>query len=134
MNFKDSSLIAPCGMNCGICMVNLRETNKCPGCRGPDENKAKTRVNCKIKTCEVFKNSDAEFCYECEDFPCARLEHIDKRYRNKYHMSQINNLESIRDFGMEKILRDEDEKWTCSECGGIICAHKGHCFSCGKKI
>ena len=31
-----SELIAPCGMNCGICYGYLREKNKCPGCRKRD--------------------------------------------------------------------------------------------------
>ncbi len=128
-----SSLIAPCGMNCGLCLAYLRKRNKCLGCRGPDKNKTITRVRCKIKTCEVFKDSDADFCFECEDFPCYKLEHLDTRYRNKYHMSMINNLKSIRDSGLEKFLLDENEKWTCSECGGIICVHKGCCYTCGNE-
>ena len=127
-----SNLIAPCGMNCGLCMAYLRKRNKCSGCRGPDEDKTITILRCKIKNCEVFKDGDAEFCFECEDFPCDKLEHLDKRYRNKYHMSMITNLKSIRDNGMEKFLEDESEKWTCSECGGTICVHKGYCYSCGR--
>jgi len=131
MNNKKYSLIAPCGMNCELCMAYLRDRNKCPGCRGPDDNKSITRVKCKMKNCEVFKNGDAEFCFECEDFPCDKLEHIDKRYRNKYHMSMIKNLKSIRDFGIDNFLIDETEKWTCPKCGGTICVHRGYCYGCG---
>ena len=47
-------LIAPCGMNCCVCMAYLREKNKCPGCRGTDVNKPITRVRCKLKTCEIL--------------------------------------------------------------------------------
>ena len=36
----DPDLIAPCGMNCNICMAYLREKNKCPGCREIDINKS----------------------------------------------------------------------------------------------
>ncbi len=32
----DVSLIAPCGMNCGICLAYLRTKNVCPGCRVND--------------------------------------------------------------------------------------------------
>jgi len=42
MNMKsyiNSSLIAPCGMNCGICLAYLREKKKCPGCNGSNEDK-----------------------------------------------------------------------------------------------
>ncbi|MBA7556802.1 hypothetical protein ES705_49522 [subsurface metagenome] len=25
-------------------------------------------------------------------------------------------------------------EWTCSECGGIICVHRGYCYQCGERI
>jgi len=126
-------LIAPCGMNCGICMVYLREKNKCPGCRGTDTDKPVTRVRCKIKNCKNFRNGRAKFCFECGDFPCDNLKHLDKRYRTKYNMSMIENLENIKDFGIRKFLKNEDVRWTCPHCGGTICVHKGYCIDCGKK-
>jgi len=126
-------LIAPCGMNCSICVAYLREKNKCPGCRGTDIDKPITRIRCKIKTCESFQKNNAKFCFECEKFPCNNLKHLDKRYRTKYNMSMIENLENIKDFGIGKFLKNEDVKWACSECGGTICVHKGYCLDCGKK-
>ena len=127
------SLVAPCGMNCGICMAYLREKNKCPGCRGADTNKPVTRVGCKIKSCEFFQKRKAKFCFECDNFPCDNLKHLDKRYRNRYHMSMIENLGNIRDIGIREFLRNEDSRWTCLQCGGTICVHKGYCYICGKK-
>ncbi len=121
-------------MNCGICMAYLREKNKCLGCRGVDTNKPVTRVRCKIKNCEVFKKEKSKFCFECRIFPCENLERLDNRYRTKYHMSMIENLENIKNFGINKFLKNEDVRWTCSECGGTICVHKGYCYSCGKEI
>ncbi len=131
---NEFSIIAPCGMNCGVCMAYLRERNKCPGCRGDDTNKTVTRLRCKIKTCEVFEDENIEFCFECGDFPCDNLKHLDKRYRTKYHMSMIENLENIKNSGLEKFLEDEKVRWTCSECGGTICVHKGYCYDCGKEM
>ncbi|WP_440953095.1 DUF3795 domain-containing protein [Methanococcoides sp. FTZ1] len=130
---KQLSLIAPCGMNCGICMAYLRDRNKCPGCRGPDENKSISRSKCRIKNCPTFENGRAQFCFECEKFPCDRLKHLDKRYRTKYNMSMIENLEHIKEYGLEKFVENEKIRWTCPECGGTICVHKGYCHSCGKK-
>jgi hypothetical protein len=127
------SLIAPCGMNCGICMVFLREKNRCPGCRGIDIDKPITRVRCKIKKCTNFRNGRAKFCFECGIFPCDNLKHLDKRYRTKYNMSMIENLDNIKSFGIRKFLKNEDVRWTCSQCGGTICVHKGYCIDCGKK-
>jgi hypothetical protein len=124
-----NSLIAACGMNCGICMAYLRQKNRCSGCRGSDDNKPITRLECKIKKCD---KSDSEFCFDCEEFPCKRLKNLDKRYRSKYKMSMIENLITIKDFGISRFLKDENLKWTCRKCGGTICIHKGICFSCGE--
>ena len=131
-SFTKASLVAPCGMNCSICMAYLREKNKCVGCRGTDINKPITRVRCKIKTCQVFQNSRTKFCFECKNFPCDHLRHLDKRYRTRYNMSMIENLGYIRDFGIRKFLKNEHERWTCSQCSGVICVHKGFCNDCGK--
>ncbi len=119
-SLNDTSFIVPCGMNCGICMAYLREKNKCPGCRGADFNKPVTRVKCKIKNCVIFQLSKAKYCFECEKFPCDNLKHLDKRYRTKYNMSMVKNLENIKTFGIRTFLRTENKKWTCSECGGTI--------------
>ena len=126
------SLIAPCGMNCSICMAYLREKNKCPGCREFNADKPVTIARCKIKNCANIQAGKAIYCYECENYPCARLKHLDKRYRTKYGMSMIENLGNIRENGIEKFLENEKIRWTCPQCGGTICVHKGRCSSCGK--
>jgi hypothetical protein len=125
----DTQLIAPCGMNCGICMAYLREKNKCPGCRAADTNKAVSVIRCKIKNCEDVQKGKVKFCFECAK-PCARLKQLDKRYRTKYNMSMIENLEFIRDNGMEKFLEQQRRKWKCPECGGVISCHNGKCYRC----
>jgi len=81
----------------------------------------------------IFQTKKAKYCFECEKFPCNNLEHLDKRYRTKYNMSMIENLENIKEFGVRTFLGTENQKWTCPECGGTICVHKGYCQSCGKK-
>jgi len=129
---KKIALIAPCGMNCSVCMAYLRDKNKCSGCRGITIDKPVTRLECKIKKCEFFQKTKSRFCFQCKKFPCDRLKHLDKRYRAKYGMSMIENLENIRKYGIRKFLENEKVRWTCSECGGAICVHKGYCYSCGK--
>ena len=34
-----SALIAPCGMDCGLCRGYVREKNRCAGCNGDDSSK-----------------------------------------------------------------------------------------------
>ena len=117
-------LIAPCGMNCGICVAYLRDKRKCPGCRLRDKK-------CGIRNCEKFQKNKFKYCYECDTFPCARIKRLDKRYRTKYEMSMIENLEYIRENGVSKFIEREITRWKCPKCGGVICVHHRKCYTCG---
>jgi len=122
-----TTLIAPCGMNCAICLAFLREKNRCDGCWSTER---KCRKNCTIFACTMVRG---RYHHDCTEFPCKRLRQLDQRYRKKYGMSMIENLEAIRKHGIRKFVKTEKERWTCSDCGGIICVHRGFCFTCGKK-
>lgn len=129
-----SYLIAPCGMNCNLCRGYLREKNKCPGCRIIDANKPETRQRCTIKMCLVLSGNKLKFCSSrCPTYPCKSLKSLDKRYRTKYGMSMIENLEFIDQNGIRKFIRHEEKRWTCSKCGNVLCVHRPSCLSCGKK-
>ena len=128
----DLELIAPCGMNCGICMAYLRKKNRCLGCRVIDINIPVSRAKCKIKNCELIKNK-IKFCYECNNLPCQRMKSLDKRYRTKYNMSMIENLEYIKENGIKKFCEKERERWKCPKCGGVICVHNKRCYTCDPK-
>lgn len=131
----DEKLIAPCGMNCGLCISYLAMKNNlkkkgfhkkyCKGCL-PEVKK------CSIlkEQCDLLRSGEVRFCYECTTFPCERLKRLDKRYRAKYHMSMMDNLVFIKDYGIEKFLEKEQNKWSCKECGEPICCHNGLCLQC----
>jgi len=131
----EDKLIAPCGMNCRLCIsyqFREKDLNKkgfhrkyCPGCIPRGEN-------CKhmARICSLVGEGKVRFCYECEDYPCKRLKSLDKRYRTKYNMSMIENLDVIKDKGMKAFLEKEEKKWTCPTCGGIKCCHAGFCLDC----
>ena len=135
-NGMNEELIAPCGMNCGICSGYLAFTNDvksqgikmpyCTGCRARDKQCAFLK-----KRCHQLMSGQVQFCYECADFPCENLCKLDKGYRANFRMSMIENLEAIRENGMVQFLEKQEEKWKCPECGGVICCHNGICFSCG---
>jgi len=126
--------IAPCGMNCGICIGFLRDRNPCAGCFGDDGRKPRHCVICRIKNCEELKAPDKRFCFQCAKFPCARLKQLDKRYRTKYHMSMIANLELIREIGPKEFVARERLRWTCPDCGGVLSAHRDACPNCGSPV
>ena len=123
-------MIAPCGMNCELCLAHLRKKNVCNGCLMDDDNKPRRCVACSIKNCEHNAKSKSGMCYECPKYPCRRLKQLDKRYRTKYNMSMIDNLEFIKEYGLGKFISKEEEKWACNNCGGVICVHRGFCLSC----
>ena len=132
----NEELIAPCGMNCGICRAYLTYKydikskgivmTSCIGCRARGKNCAFIK-----KRCPLIMSGQAQYCYECDDFPCQRLRHLDERYRTRYRMSMVENLEYIKKHGMEKFLEREEAKWKCPQCGGVISCHNGVCFDCG---
>jgi hypothetical protein len=132
MNEMRAELIAPCGMNCRLCYAYQREKKKCSGCRNESDIKYKTKgcTSCIIKNCPTIKNNDSGFCYECDKFPCQRLKQLDKRYRTKYHMSMLENLEAIKEYGLDAFLQQEEKRWTCSECGSLVSVHKEACLKC----
>ena len=132
----DTELIAPCGMNCGICSGYLAFKHDvkskgigmpyCTGCRPRDKKCAFLK-----KRCSLLLEGRVQYCYECQDFPCKGLQQIDKRYRSQFRMSMIDNLEYIKKNGISKFMTVQEEKWKCPECGGLICCHNGICFNCG---
>ena len=128
-------LVAHCGMNCAICiayfgyqMNGKKRKSACLGCRP-------IRKNCSfiIKRCKYLPKEEVEFCFECGEFPCENLEKLDKRYRTRFNMSMIENLRFIKEHGMDKFLKQQEERYGCPECDGVICVHDRKCYSCGIK-
>ncbi len=111
------SLIAPCGMNYGLCVMYLRGKNKCPGCLSGRKVNSRC-IKCGIKLC---KERRGVYCYDCDKFPCERLMRLDKRYRERYGMIEIENLETIKEKGIQALLAKEEKKWVNTE--GTYCVH-----------
>ena len=132
-------LIAPCGMNCGLCVnyqsmlydLKRKGFNRiyCPGCRPRGEHCLHMQDKC-----DLVGKGLIHFCFECAEFPCKRLKVLDKRYRNKYHLSMIENLNSIKEKGIEAFLDAEDKKWKCSDCDSMLCCHNGLCLKCNLQV
>jgi hypothetical protein len=117
------ALIAPCGMNCSLCVAYLRDKNKCPGCRlqgkAVDSNYCR---KCIIKNCEILNKKNWKHCsMKCDKYPCRRLKKLDKRYRAKYGMSMLENLDFINEHGIREFIRCEKAKWI--KGNKILCVH-----------
>jgi len=121
-----ASLIAPCGMNCKLCIAFLREKNRCKGCRNLDVYMI-SRDRCIIRNCNHLKKNNWKFCSDkCKEYPCQRLKGLDKRYRTKYQMSMIENLAFIKEKGIKKFLEHEKQRW--EKGNKIFCVHNKSYF------
>ena len=126
-----TTMLAPCGITCAVCYVHLRQKKPCLGCQGRDASKPEHCRKCKIKDCATSQGLD--FCFECPTFSCATIKWLDKSYRQRYQVSLIENAVRIRTVGAEQHLREENEKWTCAQCGGVVSLHDRACSECGNE-
>jgi Protein of unknown function (DUF3795) len=114
-------LVAPCGIDCGICELNMckddprlmahlvsrgipGEKLPCAGCRS-------VRGNCPVigSTCETYLcvgRKGVEFCHECSDFPCSKLEPAADRASVLPHNMKTFNLCTIKRRGVEGFVQE----------------------------
>jgi len=127
-------LLAPCGINCGVCMRYLatvsgiadkNKSAKCTGCRHRNKTCAFIKGSC-----EWLKEKRVDFCFQCPVFPCEKLERLNRRYTNRYNADLIGNLLQIKELGVNAWLAKEAGKWKCPKCGGTVSLHDGKCYSC----
>ena len=129
--------IAPCGLDCSLCLFAHAKEKPCPGCNAESGAKPDYCTKwCRIIPCEKRRENGYRYCDECPDYPCEDLTRLEKRYGTAYPLkeSPMQNLRDIRELGMEAFLEREREKWTCEKCGGPICVHNGFCRDCGNKV
>jgi hypothetical protein len=106
---------APCGIYC----------KKCPGvkilnCKGCREAKGQIKNFPICKTFECVTSKEYNFCYECEEFPCEKLQPIVNFEIFTPHNSKIYNLLMIKKLGIKK--------WN------DICEEKSDLYYNGRKI
>ena len=58
------------------------------------------------------------------------MKNLDKRYRTKYHTSFFENLNQIKNNGMESFLESENTKNTCPKCEKRLSVHRDFCIFC----
>ena len=47
-------------------------------------------------------------------------------------MSVKDNLEEIRDKGISRFIENQQSKYSCPKCDGLISIHNRKCFNCDK--
>lgn len=130
-----------CGLYCGACsgMIVHEKNNKiletlkisidyeetsCEGCG------SEGLENCEFILC--CKEHNVENCAFCSEFPCTMI----LKFRDdewKHHVDVIDNLQAIREKGVDSWLEDQKKKWQCSCCGTRTHWYQTKCLNCGNK-
>ncbi|HBV98649.1 MAG: hypothetical protein JL50_17535 [Peptococcaceae bacterium BICA1-7] len=120
----DIAMVGPCGIYCGDCEChkakdnpNLleylvtkgikREKLPCPGCRSLKGNCPALGSTCETYTCASDRGID--FCFQCPEFPCARLNPAADRASVLPHNIKVFNLCCIQQQGLDKWLEKAPE-------------------------
>lgn len=119
--FKDEriALVAPCGIDCGTCELNLCKNNEqlfgylvskgipreklpCLGCRQIKGSCPVIGGQCASYACVTEK--DVEFCFLCDNFPCSKLHPSADRADVLPHNLKVFNLCTIQRDGVEGFI------------------------------
>jgi hypothetical protein len=118
------TLVAPCGIDCGTCELNMCKDNPqlldvlvskgipkekipCNGCRSIQGDCPVIKDKCETYKCVTQKN--VEFCFECDEFPCVKLQPSADRANILPHNMKVFNLCTIKREGVENFVLKSTE-------------------------
>jgi hypothetical protein len=155
MEKEDRNLVGICGIYCGACPSYLaprqndiaelekraREKNftleeaRCDGCHS--DNVMPTCVVCQAGFRKCASEHGVTWCFECTDFSCQRLEdfknvHIVDGISHHEHL--IEELQYLKDNGVEVWLEKVDRENRCPQCGKRLYWHTRDCPDCQAHI
>ena len=91
-----------CGLNCGLCPMNLE--GRCPGCGGGAGNQS-----CALARCSLDHGGVA-YCIQCGEYPCARYEGFDDGDSFVPHRNRQQDIARAQELGLEAYLAQLEEK------------------------
>jgi len=97
------NLAAPCGLYCGDC-VKFKK-GSCGGCHS--NNHFSNHKGCRIYKCCVSEKG-LKWCFECKDFPCAKIENFAKWRTWIDHRDCIKNLKRMKEVGVDRWLQEKE--------------------------
>lgn len=116
-------LVAPCGTNCSVCGAYLVKDDPalgerirqsvgwngspCPGCRPSGGRCQWIDGQCSLYACVERKK--VAYCFECDEFPCAKLNPAVDRANVYPHNLKLMNLCCIERHGVAELLRRTPE-------------------------
>lgn len=142
-----NELLAPCGLYCGVCAIYIAHKNNnekfkkallpvykglvkdvddlaCTGCLS-DGVVFPFCQKCPIKDCTREKGIDG--CHQCDDWPCKFIENFPIEVGKKVIHRTIPAWRELSD---EEFARQEEERYTCPECGNSLFRGVKRCNKC----
>lgn len=118
------AMVAPCGIDCGICELHLCKDNPqllkmlidkgysedkipCGGCRAVEGHCPVEKELCDTYSCVTEQK--LAFCSDCSDFPCVRLQPCADRANILPHNFKVFNLCTINNMGMDAFIGKSTE-------------------------
>jgi len=123
---------APCGVFCGACPSYEKS---CLGCGSSERTqRRKSKWQCKIRKC-CFEDKNLNFCIDCHEFPCNLIEKLKNSHpcdvRFKYRHEIYDNIERIKEIGVENWVKKQKNRFKCPKCNGRVLWYKYKCNECG---
>ena len=97
---RENQLYSLSGLYCGLCHKLLGDY--CGGCGNGNQP-------CKIAKCSL-EHGKIEYCYECENYPCEKYQHIDEYDSFITHRCRRSDLEKAQRIGVEQYNLEQREK------------------------
>ncbi len=86
---------------------------------------------CNIRLCAIDKQKDAR-CIECKELPCGRITNLINMGNYLHRAEYLPNLKKMKEMGVEKWVKYEEERWSCPQCGLPISWYDSECARCGE--
>lgn len=121
---------AICGLFCGTCPSY---PTRCGGCLSSMVAPGCDTCGSGFRDCANAHKVTR--CYECGEFPCARLEDFSHRHIVNgicHHEHIIADLCRMREIGVEDWVAEQAQAHTCATCGKLIPWFEHSCPGCKK--
>ena len=148
------NLVAVCGLYCGACPMYIATQSNdeqkqntllkrfssgpveftiedilCDGCISNGTRVASFCKRCAIRACPTDKQNVVR-CSDCPDFPCSRITDFNNDGM-LHHAEVLQNLRQLREMGIEKWAKHEEERWSCPQCRLPVSWYDSECSNCG---
>jgi hypothetical protein len=152
---QDHRLAGICGIYCGNCpaylaprqgdegeLAGLAQENNMTsqevGCNGCLSDRLMPECReCRHGFRACAKEHDVTWCFECQEFPCQRLESfrgIHIRNGVSHHRNVVKELQRMKDAGVDAWLERKTKQSACQDCGRTLYWFERVCRFCGQPV